>query len=812
MGDEYEALWNFDRRMERMRVLAKPFGVPSIALQAAETVGAGVIQSRHAIIPESEYRRGESPAYREQFVPLYSSQPRVETPTPVRVVYIEDGIGPKARGNNTHGMAAAASGSAAWQAMTGEAHMPSILVNRSAYEDALTWQRATKLSPSMPPKWQTDLALPYLRSHYLEHPYTVYSTSTTFHNDQIRGPAERQAGIESLSRFYGQNAIFIQSSGNYADMRAGQRHTSFTSHPSTLTIGATQGWTSPEGARVLHLESYSSYGPDMVCETNPDAARYLGKGMFGLVDHQVTNGTSFSAPQAAAIVGTMLRRFALSPENPAAVLSREDVIYALRNTTQPVHVRECDSFRADTCRHALLTQRRMDGRLVSEEAGNGQMNPAAAWALMERMEKEVHGGKARIKPRHEVRAAFTIDKNLIPETDGFFHYPVKIPDDLHADTIVIDIRSPDLSRTDSNDKLHTPVFLGSPSGGMLRLFPSADSPSGYLIARAPGFHGEKMTGNWVLMTMEPIQDAQINFHNAIEPGHVTLEVKPDAAQRERQLYRTADFRRIPPAQIDAALLANAPPGSGPALASHDFSQTGFPDGYLPLRLVQLVEQGDLKSAEALAGSGHPSLTPHKDALIAAIKAGDPKAVLDIWAPDDKAKYALLVYAVTKEPPAMANLLLDRGYARLQPPPGAPSLVASVASEEQDRILENWTYKPEMLPLVVAAIEKEGGDVLAPGPDGRRVRGFIWRPQLVEILQQAETRQRDRQFAALMEEQVKGWQVETKPAQKTGSVADAADMLKSLGVIIANPLVIGPSSVPFGLTPPAFKQPGGRGTP
>lgn len=783
MADEIEELKKFSERLEPARKMVAGTTVPSLALSAVEMGGHMVIQNKYAFISESAYRKGEAPGFRDEFKPLYPRLPDVKTPTKTSVVFMEDGMIDGIY-NPMHGLAVASSGAAAWEALTGDAHLPGIAFNRMPYEDAIGRERKPLLGPFIPDKFKADLAMPVMRTWMKASNYQVISTSTNHYNDAISSQAERLNGNKKITEHFGENAVFIQCAGNYCDTEAALRHTAYTYHPSTLLVGACQSLpisygdgASKKDFRVRHLESYSSFSPDLVWETNPTSAKYIASSMPGETQYKVMDGTSFAAPQAATVVAALLRRFARSPENTAAVLAKEDILLALRQTAQPVHVREISSSHIKPVSVCVgLPLYRIGKNWISEEAGCGSMDIEAAWQHLEAMEKSVHEGKSQSLKRQSVSAEIPTPQ-VSQDAKGHYYYPVEMSGPLIADTIVLDVKSRGLANMfgHSADKL----YLSSPDNQLLQLMPSMDFSHQYLIAKSSGFHGIPVTGKWQLVSTAPIEHAGITFVNAMEPGHVNVAVQPDHEKRMRNLYRHADLRTLKAADIDAWMFMRYEKDI-PTIALHDFSHTAFPEGYLELRLAQLAsEEKNKPHAIALANSGYASFAPQREALLAAIEKQDMRQMLTLLVPDAKSKQKLLEYTLDeREKPATICMLLENGYAKAKNHISTPFIVRLVQEAERDG---GWsTERLEVLRAAIASLHKQNISIMQKDLRGKTVLDFAMDTKVRQIIDDAlaaEQKNPELKMSAIMQQLP---QTPAEALQYLPTMQQAEQTIQSLG--------------------------------
>ena len=754
MPDEIKELEKFASTLEPIKKKMSSYTVPSLALSAVELGGNFVIQNRHAFIAEEEYRKGESPGFRDEFKPLYPRLPEVKTPTKTAVMYLEDGIFNSVT-LPTHGLAVASTGSAAWEAMTGDPHLPGIAFNRMPYEDTIGKQRKPLLGPIIPEKFKVDLALPVMRAWMKGASYQVISTSTSHHNEQLTSRTERISGEKQIDECFGHDAVFVQSIGNYRDMEAGLRHCAYSYHPSTLLVGACQSLpvsygddTHKKDFRVQHLEAYSSFAPDIVWETNPTNAKYIASLTPGETQYLVMDGTSFAAPQAATVVAAMLRRYARSPENPEAVLSKEDILLALRQTAQPVHVREFVSSHTTSINSCgLLPLYRVGNNYISEEAGCGSIDVEAVWKHLEIMEQGVKEGKCKSLARQTIQAEIPTPI-VTADAKGHYYYPIEIDNPLVTDSIVIDVKSRGL--TGNAGQSSNKLYLASSNGELLQLMPSINSANHFLITKSSGFHGVPLAGKWTLVSTAPVEQAHISFVNAMAPEHVNVAIQPSEPKRFRNLYHRADLRTVKAVDLDERLMKRNDSGI-PFIAQHDFSSTSFPENYLELRLMQLASDPNEKShAIALVNSNYAPFEAHRNALLTALEKQDTQSILQLLAPSDKAKANVLEYALDeREKPAIVTMLLENGFAKRKNNIGTPFIVRLVQETERDGVRNQ--ERVVVLKAAIDTLHKQGVSIMQKDARGKTVLDFALGAQTRPIIAEAlteEDKRNDLKFSAL----------------------------------------------------------------
>ncbi len=759
MGDEITQLDTFSKHIVSVEKFLTSHGadqatLPLVALSFAEKAGHWVIQHRHAFILEQEYRSGEAPGFRDSFTSLYSRLPLIAHPTTVNLLLMEDGIHPAAK-YPLHGPAVAATAGAVEEALTGEKHLQGILYNRAPYEDTIGSVRKALLSPPVPDRFKADNAEPSLKTWLRNATYNVVSTSTSYFNNSIITATEREKAEKLLIDYFGKNTVFIRSIGNDLGNELHMRHSAYANHPQTLLIGACQSSTGPlpSSPRLIHMESYSSFGPDLVCETTPLSAHFLKDFQSFSKTHQAIQGTSFSAPQAAVMVQVLLRRFAVSAENPNSVLPKEDILLALRQTAQPIHVREYISFTSTPNNEKqLLHPARIGDHYVSAAAGCGSIDIKAAWQHLERMEQAVKEGHGHIKPRRNLSA------NLLPQqrdSDGNYRSQIKMKDSGYIDLIFIDA---DMQPRPPNEWRGSMSLVG-PDGTKLELYPSDNAEAHYRIARTSAFYGVPMTGDWTLLSTKPMKSASIRFHGIMEPDHVSITHKPSESVRHYNLFKQADFRSISHKELDQLLLHKNKEGA-PTIACHDFSTTGFPPAYLELRLLQLASNPAHKEhALALAKSGYPSFKIQESALTTAITKGDCKAAFALFAPNKDSLAELVERSFKSNDNVEIFSLLARNAGMTVTNADGVPVFNRLVQEAQHNIRWDRDDQLNKLKAVIDTMHQQGTSILQPDNDKKTVLDYVLDQDIWYLLQQgltkekhlAEVKRQDEQFSLIIEE-------------------------------------------------------------
>lgn len=727
------------------------------------------IQLRHAVIPKADVVAGEGKDFQKAFDHAYRFDrlPEVKTPTRTGVFIIEDT--PKMvdeKNPFVHGHGVAAYGMAASKAVTGK-EFPVQLINRLPMEKelGLTLVGLSKTpSGGVERKLGTDLVQGILKKDiYDKNSVNVFSASFTVMNFELESKADRLKAAQKLEKYLPKNTVLVVASGNdETQLNPGMKHNAMRHLPNTLVVGAAhlQPVMGPGGEfNAYSLTHYSAQGADIVMVATPPGARFSSTTEEG-VRHLPQRGTSTAAPQAAAVVGHLLRRFAVSKENPDAVLSEQDVVLALKNTAQPLHLAVLDKVAYDIKvepptekrfgRQGFAIQNyRIGEHFASMEAGNGIADPKAAWALLEKQEKAVREGKAKVLPRKDVAVALkpkahdTVKKEkyaMLPEggPGKYFSYEIEVKDKLVADQIVLDLKAGDMSRSmltmPHSERPH--MFLVNPAGDLIEVNPSTgcrmiqldkkglmmEMKNDYLIARVAGMQGSAMKGTWKVLCSEKLEQIEMNFDRAMQPGHVGVTVKPDGKVVEDNLYRYADFTTYKRDVLDDMVQKDS------SMLDFNLTKTGFPAHYTDIKLAQFTET-DKKTAEQLVEARYRELK-NRPALDKAVASGKPVKVLELLIPEEK-KFEAFKAMLATEPKENILFLIKNGFAKVKEtvPKGTnPSTALMEMVKARGRTME---------PELVQAFIDAGADLHAQDEKGRTVLHYARNAEVQKILMEPD---------------------------------------------------------------------------
>lgn len=630
-------------------------------------VRTGQTQAEYAVVPLGEVERGKWKGFQDAFNDAYKFDRlpgNIKTPTKTGVFVIEDSpVDASEKLPFIHGHGVTAVALAAGKAITGKDSTVH-LMNEQVF-DGYVGKRIVdvKRAPTGNARAMgPDLAHGILRRNYYDkNSVNVVSVSMVGINPELKSRKDRLKYNEQLSNHFGDNAMFVVASGNgITPMFITFRHNALRYHPHTLVIGAAnqvrvEGPGGPFNA--YSATEYSTPGADVTMPAIPSIdARYAIATPNGM-RHLPFNGTSSATPQAAnGIIAPLISRFAASAENPKAVLTPEDVFLAIKNTAKPIHAVIDSGFSFDlrvepptatqTPRKVVpVTNYEVAGHYASKH-GNGEIDLASAWKLLERQEKAVKDGKAQVLQRKDAHVSLAPKEHTLG-SDSYYRYKLNVEDDLYADRVILDLVSKELGKKMQleNADSRPRVFLTNPAGEMLEIEPSSayrktvtPLPGGfvredldgvpYVIGSAAGMQGSAMKGTWTVLSTEPLDQIDLNFDHAMQPGHVGVKIRRDPEEAKRNLYRHADFTAHSREQLDALVA----PGS--AMLKHDLSETGFPSGYTDMRLISAVRGNDQKFALELVEARYNSMK-HKDALVKAVKSGDGTKVVEALVPEGR---------------------------------------------------------------------------------------------------------------------------------------------------------------------------------
>ncbi len=280
-----------------------------------------------------------------------------------------------------------------------------------------------------------------------------------------------------------------------------------------------------------------------------------------------------------------------------------------------------------------------------------------------------------------------------------------------------------------------PMLPISPKGERIELFPSDHYDAKYRIGRTSAFHGEPLTGDWTLLSNEPLKSAQIRFSKTMAPDHVAVTHAPDWPTSFRHLYRRANLNIAYTKELDERMLATDASGT-PAIASHDFSATRFPAGYLELRLMHLAATpGQQAHAMALASSGAKPFRNMQNALQEAIGRRDSDALLALLAPDAHAVTALAENAIRQQDDkGILTLLARSGASAIKMADGTP-LFNQLVRDAHHKMLGNSAAQIARVQEAINVLRQHGNSILQPDSDHETVMDYVLHPALQTVLQQ-----------------------------------------------------------------------------
>lgn len=667
------------------------YGLP--VLNTAQNIASGYVERQNAFYPPQDYLQGAGDAMRREITQQTPRLPPIPAPTKVGLFAGEDSSNSwpyeeteNKNGGNAgkeseiaHAYSTASVFNLSYQALSGNKNTsPVKLLNRSMLANVTGWHLTKPLNH--PHSYSLDSAAPFIRKTLDENTCNVFSISQTGKDTEMRSVEDYNRLIEKIDDHNGANAFYFIANGNNAATPT-RRHNALHHHPRTIAVGATHEDVVQVGDRKIPVRravEYNEPGADIVCAIPNNNPGYAVS-RKGAAESYALNGTSFAAPAAAAGAGYLLQRFAHSRENPEAVLTPETVMLAIKQTAQPVTV----IGNGETA--FLIPLTKINGRIVSGLAGNGQADFESAWQLLDRMEKRVRDTQAAEQegaaslpynlPKAYVRARIpetlflqpelhqengvTIKNRLNGNSCPVFEYVLRADSDLFADTVLLHLRSQLLS--DSRIRGDETLFLISPHGDRMGLNASAHggemhpnknrtdivtTPCSYMMARVPGLQGVPLKGEWKIVSSQPLDEIVLSFPDAMQKDDVGMVVTP-SRKPSADLYRHADLRQVSAGDLDRVFL-----GKDFLLGEYDFSATAFPNRYMEKHLALLIEQsreagetGREETAALYAGranrllqTGYPGFR-NPQALAAAIENTDPRAAIHnlLLTPDTEAE-------------------------------------------------------------------------------------------------------------------------------------------------------------------------------
>ena len=430
------------------------------------------------------------------------------------------------------------------------------------------------------------------------------------------------------------------------------------------------------------------------------------------------SGTSVATPHVSGFETELMRRFVASPENPGARLSPIDVMLAIKNTAQPLHIVARDNkgynFAHDVPKESVspstvlrfVSVHKVGDGYVSRGAGNGAVQFQDAWALLEKQEAAVKeaekAGERNLFERKEldfaiqppekasaqssdaiIRSYPKIEK-LIKKVQSLHSYKFNVADNLVTDDIVVDavrteivkhgaplVDDPTRRPSNFNFRNRPTLYLVSPAGEVAEVFSSSgyyiDSipkvNNGFIMGRPVGMQNLPMQGEWTLLATEPLDKINVSFQQSMDPRHVGAMVVPDAKERKRKLYRYTDFTLLPKAQVDEMVL------NPKFLETYDLSEVVLPAHYADIHLAMAVKNNQKDLANGLLHSCYGE--KDKAELAQAVSDGDAKKILNLLIPAGERYEEFKKIQAAGASPDEVNFLYNNGFSGLQPTPAQP---------------------------------------------------------------------------------------------------------------------------------------------
>lgn len=713
-------------RLQLAIQLGSELSKTGIAPQIMTNLGTYMIdmqaQKDYALLGRETYRKGANEDLRKAIDKLEPALPPVKTPTKVGIFVAEDSS--KTIGMGYHGFAAASITDGVYAKMAGTQTRAIPLLNRFVHELGAGKNRIADRPPikkedvkddydKMKRLAQTgmvpDLAEEMLQKKYKDNSVNVFSISQVGTNLDMVDADSRSKAVKKLDDYYGSNAIYVIGNGNSAPNNAAHsRHNAVHQHPTrTLLVGALHTSDVTVGKSTFPVftgTDYSQWGADVTVavpdlKTGYTISKKMKEGDTIVADRPLS-GTSFAAPHAAAGVGRLMERFAKSKENPDAVLTPEQVLLAIKQTSQQVPVgivferieagvpeirgvaipikplppvKDTFVFLAKT---DILPSSPFNGRLVHPSTGNGRADFEEAWKMLEAMENRVKDTQANTLPDGTTKAyvrervtippsALVFDKELPRDGEAGTdrQYKVTMDSPHFADTGIIEIHSKELAKAVKSGKAK--LLAIAPSGERIELTPSIslNKDVDFVVAKIPAVQGMPIKGEWKIVSTEKLDKVSISFPSAMQADDVGVVIKPDLEAIKKRRLRNSDLREFSPHKIDP-LLENGP---------LDLSQTAFPQGYLELTLLNVMEEAKeakannnevgfkklAEKAQQLANSGYPLFDTKNPAFIKAVGDLDSKATVKAMA-DGPTQLAMIRFALEQGGKEKIKALTDLG--------------------------------------------------------------------------------------------------------------------------------------------------------
>lgn len=617
------------------------YGLPVIT--TAQELAESYIQQKNAFYDQNHYYIGMNDKLKQGIASYIPRLPDTATPTNVGLFVgetVNDFDYESRLSGLVHGYETASIAETARRAL-GDDDKPAILLNRTVMADKAGKHKTRP--ENYDSSYTPDKAQESIRQAFHTHTFNVVSISAIGPDTPLKDRESYGCLLEKLDQQYGNNTLYVIASNNFG-RGTSLRHNVVHSHPSrALIVGAMHEQEKRIGDAsypVAFVAHYSEPGADIVM---PVPRLDTGYNVLeqNILKPDTLTGTSFAAPAAAAGTARLIERFARSKENPAALLSPETILLAIKQTARPVT--------ADG--NALMPQVPIDGRRVTSKAGNGRADFKEAWKLLERMERRVRDTqaadkdgaampagleKAYVRERLELAPVILRPEKHVrnDQNPQLFEYELPMQSPLYADNALVHFQSPMLSNSRRFDKGTAIAVL--PDGQQLELnaSPHNDSEVHYLIAKIPGVQGIPINGKWKILSSEKLEEVALSFPNAMQKDDVGVVVKPPR-RPVKELYQHADLRHVPPEALDKEFF-----GKDFSAAEYDFSTTAFPESYLETRLVDLLERSYkakqdkdtramdeyLHNATRLIDTGYGGLQ-NRPVLLAAIQKRDPLAAI-----------------------------------------------------------------------------------------------------------------------------------------------------------------------------------------
>ncbi len=296
---------------------------------------------------------------------------------------------------------------------------------------------------------------------------------------------------EQDEHFWRTTAFVVDSAGNGG---AFQKHNIISHAPPLVVHVGAASYTTALGWQV---EGYSSANsPTLLAPVAADADIVWKKDEK---PGKIT-GTSVAAPYCGGVLAALNHRY-------GAYLTREQILFAVIATCIPIT--KVKASEPHTPQSKSITYQRNAAGLNynAEYSGFGLIDPHRADHILSHMVELTQKQPNAITVPIEVRVKFNIKNqpNMKPDKNGLYHYELTMPEGYALKTTLeVDFK-----------KHYGSITVRSPSGTefpmILSQSPKKDSRFGLSTSHA--WAGEKLDGNWLVSSTEPINDLRLVQHH-----------------------------------------------------------------------------------------------------------------------------------------------------------------------------------------------------------------------------------------------------------------------------------------------------------